>query len=146
METFPTKGILTELDAGGYHRILDVSPKLVAKVPLSSSITVSKLRQEYKTMKSLYDSGISVPLPYGVYRVVVNPFEKISDPSIIMQRIYGVTVDLLEGALRNRAERLMEQELEKVSKVGFSLWDPGAHNTRYSPLHKKVYLIDFQPA
>lgn len=144
MKTFPTRGVLRELDSGLFHRILEISSDLVVKVPLSTKISLSNLQREHDTMRRLYSFGISVPKPYGVYSVVVNPELKIADPGIVMQRIYGINVELLNGDLRIKAEKLMEEELDKCRKSGFSLWDEGASNTLYCKEENKIYLIDFQ--
>ena len=105
-----------------------------------------KAQHDYGIAKLLYDKGVSVPKPEGVFIV---PIEMGSDkrcPSFVMEYVQGYTLRELEGTeFRHRVDGLAQRakdEIGKAERLGFTPKDL-CGGILWNPQNDKVYLIDF---
>jgi hypothetical protein len=125
---------------GDYNSVLALSQRHVAKVPLEPSYD---LEGEYKMHCELYQAGVSVPKPLGIFRFF--PFNYWGEFGIglVMQRLQGVNGTKTRGKTRVKVERQLEKELEICEELGFKPFDEGLHNCIWNPKEQELHLIDF---
>ncbi|MBI2145919.1 hypothetical protein HYU22_01090 [Candidatus Woesearchaeota archaeon] len=110
------------------------------------------LENEYSMLKAVYEAGVSVPKPEGVFLVpvprdgILNYLQgrKLLTPGILMQYIAGIPMNKLRGKRLDEAFRLRHEELRKCKIAGFDPLDTIERNAIYSPLENKVYLVDVE--
>lgn len=110
-----------------------------------------KVQHEYEICKYLYENGVSVPKPIGVFKLKgLSP--EWSDfpfhfryPAFVMQYVPGFAPNpryASEETMRAFDEGL-RIELEKISRLDVNPSDICVDNTLFSRSDKKLYLIDF---
>jgi len=157
-----------EIGCGISSIVYAISDEFVIKIPrVSLSYVIPKvddfflgqiveeLEAEFEIQRQLYEGGVSVPKPEGIF---------LCDFYFLLQRWYaGLVMERIEGINGNiaiqidqfgsfcdmrRAEiklrGMMRIELEKVRSLGFYPCDQGLHNTIYNPEMDKLWLIDFE--
>jgi len=112
-----------------------------------------RLAREFEIQRQLYEGGISVPRPEGIFACTFPLFEHISFfkkyfPGLIMERLYGVKgTHALYGKSCTEDEKLtgmMEAEFDRAMALGFKKSiDACLDNTIYNPEIDKLWLIDF---
>lgn len=125
---------------------------LFASDELRARFRISELQKEFEICKHLYENGVSVPKPEGVYRVSLDfvPSAKralygvLLPPVFVMEYVSGL-VDEQDFSFKekDKAIDLMEKELDKASGPGYTSGDVGFGNFIYQPEQEKVVLIDF---
>ena len=103
---------------------------------------VLKLFHEYEIQKELYESGISVPKPFGVYSIK-NTEDSNYYPGFIMRYIPGKNLWELPISFREKIYGLRDLELNKARDLGFKPGRDIKYNFIWVPEEEKVYLIDF---
>jgi len=112
------------------------------------------VRKEANIVKHLYENGVSVPTPYGVFEFKPARTERWTEiglprkfPAFVMQYIEGVVPHpkYLDSDTQDRVSELVEVEREKVRKLDrIKSFDAmGWENTIWVPKEDKIYLIDF---
>ena len=107
-----------------------------------------EMYREYSLCKKLYDRGISVPKPYGVFRVELDDKRTIG---FVMDRINGETLMYYKAHKSNEKEakifaekiKEMQEEIKKASDLGFLLDDRTENNAMVDEEKNRVVLIDF---
>lgn len=106
--------------------------------------TLELLKDEYKIQKFLYENGVNVPHPKGVFKVNLETILERPTLGFVMEYIKnGQLISKVEDSNeRIKAERYAERELKKAKALGVHrhkkdekyniMWDG-----------KKAYLIDF---
>jgi len=146
---------------GCHGKVYLIGDRHVAKIKhvpylflLNDQEAVDCLVKEFNITRHLYEEGISVPKPEGIYsmklRSVDNPiswFIPRTFPAFVMEAIYGVSLGSLKGEEREEALDLTRKELTKARRWyttydsdDESIW----HNTLWVPEQKRVVLIDFE--
>ncbi len=100
----------------------------------------SRLKKELDVAMELYNAGVRVPKPYGVFRIEINGRKTFG---YVMQCIDGKNLDefnVFEG--RNEYEQIAKDEVDKAKSQGFVLHDRWCGNVMVSD-NSQVYLIDF---
>lgn len=128
---------------------------------LFSSTHIPAAEHEYMIARELYDAGISVPKPEGVYaltlpcllplRARISSFvfrrhlpDDYRVPAFVMERIHGKAYHKLSEKEKSKARELHLLEMEKVSATGITPSDQSiAHNCLYRIDDDKVFLLDF---
>lgn len=151
IETFPQgKGKTPRIGKGQFASVYAVSEKHAAKVynfPYPWNC-FRDLQEEYHNTLELYNEGISVPEPEGVFRVKIrwtntlNGYFFPGRTAFVMQRIKGVKADKAEGDLAKKARELFDKEVEKCRKKGFFSGDFRLNNSIYVPAENRIYLVD----
>lgn len=135
-------------------KVYKISEKHVAKIPkhsfrelelLGLAHEVQKYQQEPLITQAMYEKGISVIKPEGIFQI---PSGIESDGfAFVMEYINGKTLyeqqDILPGGKFREIKRLYVQELDKAGDLGFIAGDYGPHNCLWLPEKEKLYLIDF---
>lgn len=113
----------------------------------------NKIRKEYEIARELYDAGISVPNPYGVFKLRKPKGEDWSEiwvprryPAFVMEYKEGGIPypKYLDFSTQRKIEELVRIEREKVADLGFRTSDSlGWENTLWVPKEERIYLIDF---
>lgn len=116
------------------------------------------LLHEREVMRTLYESGISVPKPEGIFRIQIKiPGKKVwkvqikkdlvlDDLGLVMEYIPGVPINLIDDyEMLQRARELMFAEYDRAGDVtdGCDLFGADDRNAIYQPEKDKVVLIDF---
>ncbi|MBI4151346.1 hypothetical protein HY496_00105 [Candidatus Woesearchaeota archaeon] len=108
-----------------------------------------ELRWEYAMAQRLYDEGVSVPQPHGLYTIrMPSPGSSLIErPAFVMERVYGIKIFQLEESGSTDwpvAHSLLCEEIQKVRSLGFNPIDfsDGA-NAFYLPVEQRVVLFDF---
>jgi hypothetical protein len=115
--------------------------------------TGEKVLREYEISKTLYDAGISVPKPEGVFMIAPPKNEDWGlfgfpkrFPAFVCQYIDGgiPTAKYLKPEEQRLIDKLVGEERRKVRKLGLNVEDgDGWENTLWVPQEQKIYLIDF---
>jgi len=133
---------LKYLDRGSYGEVYRISDTHVAKVEKFHDI--NSLEEEFDIAKELYEKGISVPKPEGIFPVGMS---KTKMQGFVMEYIYGKTFDEVyqrDEELFYQVKKLREKEINKVKDLGFYPKDfLNNKNNIWQPDEEKVYLIDF---
>jgi len=159
------------LDDGYHGEVFAVSDDLVIddlviKVPKSldnmflrlkrKSVAdvIKDLESEFEIQMQLYEGGVSVPKPKGMYVCklpIVNGILSLFPLKrkyfgLVMERLSGINGATAYGEGTAEQEKLTDMtiaELEKAKSLGFEPWDTGLHNTIYNPEMDKLWLVDF---
>ncbi len=108
------------------------------------------LKREYEICKRLYESGVTVPEPLGIFEVALRGyFLDFFKPKIrrafVMQYIPGPTLNEIMGTKRlQHAEGLWKSEIERAVALGFKPHDIGPQNAIWNKKEDQVYLVDFE--
>ena len=111
------------------------------------------VQKEYEICKALYEKGVSVPQPYGVFRLK-QPADEAWSLGIFPTRFPAFIMEYLDGGVPNskylkpeaigKVEELVKIERDKVRDLGFITSDAmGWENTIWVPSKEKIFLIDF---
>ena len=139
------------LDFGQYSDVYNIFPEntsllngksLVAKIiklggtrNLNSAIRM--LRKEYIITKHLYEKGVNVPQPLGIFNLKNSGLQFKRYPSFVMEHIKEDST--LTGS---ESEKLYCEQINRAKKLGFYPYDSWSFkNTIISDC--KIYLIDF---
>ncbi len=149
---------------GSTGRVYQVSQSadLVAKVPLLEEDLDAVVRDCFIAQR-LFESGISVPQPKGMYDLRWDGRTKELHrqnkdsmwyldhnilPGFVMERIRGFRLDefaeIAEVEEYGRAVELRDLELIRARERGFCPIDVGSENVLYIPNQDKIVLIDFE--
>ena len=147
------------VDEGGYSLVYLLHQKrnLVGKIPfvfnkLQARLRLCELQKEYDICSHLYENGVSVPKPQGVYLTSIDfmsPEHKkwysVSKPAaLIMEYIDGLSKEeSFTPRQKQRGLELAEREMKKVKKLDCTPVDVGFGNFIYQPEQNRVVLIDF---
>lgn len=103
---------------------------------------------EYEMCQRLYEGGVSVPEPHGLFNIIVPKgiFNTNIWPAFVRQFIDGV--DPRDAGFDKKGWRnfwkLRGEQVEKAIKVGILSHDLGSfENTLWVPSEQRVYFIDF---
>jgi len=140
-----------------------ISPNHVAKAQGFYALLVNlegkvhALRAEYCIADKLYDAGISVPKPEGVFLVSLNTSKSFDEemkhrsvhetvPAFVMEWLKDTILveEIKSSSEKEFAELLREKELSKARAIGFYSYDAHWHNALWDKEKEKVYLIDFE--
>ena len=131
-------------------KVYQISKDKVAKVrhisPYLNPESFQSIQHEFNMFSQIYLCNISVPEPFGVYRVQGFNEQIAEDLAIVMELIKDPHVADLEGKERRLAEKALESELKKCRLLGFipsQDSSPEFRNSFYCPIKKKITLIDF---
>ncbi|MBW2978266.1 hypothetical protein KY331_05455 [Candidatus Woesearchaeota archaeon] len=134
----------------GICLVLRLSASHAAKLHLEnppSRMSLRSLEEECSIAKGLYDSGVSVPKPLGVFQVSVDlgSVSYRNHPAFVMEYVPGRTLNGLSPETQETAKALRDAEIAKAREAGFV---PGDYswegNTIWSPQRQRAYLIDFE--
>ncbi len=119
------------------------------------SPTGERIQKEYEIARRLYEKGVSVPEPYGIFKLK-KPDEEDDwalfclthkYPAFVMEYVNGLIPNpkYLSVPVQRKIDELVNIEREKVADL--RLFKPndadGWENTLWCPSEEKVYLIDF---
>jgi len=128
---------------GKESNVFRISNNHAAKTPIiPHEITLKNLEKEFEIAKILFDKGISVPKPEGIFFIKYDiHFLK----SFIMEYIEGKNGFEISNEEYSYSARLWREELERARGLGFITYDSShAGNFIWSPKKEKIYLIDFE--
>jgi RIO-like serine/threonine protein kinase len=137
------------IDRGAYGQVYAISRNHVVKVPRfpeRSFWSFNAMVDELDICQRLYDHGIQVPKPEGIFRVNLRHLLKRNPPEtkgIVMERLRGKEGYKLKGSLRERASQLLDEEIKKSINIGFFPKDYCLYNTVYDPKSDRLHLLDF---
>ncbi len=112
---------------------------------ISPFTSIPYLVSEYEKGKFLYENGVSVPKPEGVYRVKNENGNLV--PAYVMENMSGyVELAELKGEEEENVKKLRDIELDKVKKLGYQPDDAtrNSRNVLWNREKDKVCLIDFE--
>jgi len=104
-----------------------------------------RIQNESEVCKFLYENGVSVPKPYGIFRIK-QPRGEMWSAIGVPRRFPAFVMEYLDagGPRPENISELVEKERQKAITLGFKLHDAGySDNTLWVPNRQKVYLIDF---
>jgi len=154
-----SRKFVKNVDAGSRSRVYRVSEDYVVKFPWPfpdlekcwEPRRVDDLVDEFRIAEQLYESGVSVPTPKGIFiSSISNPLIRLFPaekyPAFIMEYIDGVTLAKVPHEKRGHLRNLSKLELEKARKLGFLPSNEAEHETHsiWSPKRKRIYLVDFE--
>ena len=152
IKIFPIENYDPEYIQKGNDGILyKISDEHAAKIAYPGN-SFQPIAKEHDISKILYENGISVPKPEGIFDVKIN---NNSHKAFVMQYVKGATMkELLESRrLQNELgldfddvidmQKQYCDELGKARNLGFCSGDASFINCLCSPKEKKAYLIDF---
>lgn len=106
---------------------------------------------EFEIATRLYEGGVSVPRPHGIF--MIKPFKEETwsklwfpkrFPGFVMEYIKGIPDGKgLEDKTKRTVVELGDIEREKARKLGFEPSGQRIENTIWIPDKEKVYLVDF---
>ena len=144
------KFITKPIRSGFYNVIYELTEQHVVKVNRPDrDATVEDLVQESQVAHQLYNEGVSVPKPEGIFKVKIRWGKNLyglwfpTKIGFVMEKINGINGDEINGDLRKKVEELHQIELEKCWKLGFFTGDIDLSNSIYDSVNAKSYLIDF---
>jgi len=111
-----------------------------------------RVQHEHDICKYLYDNGVNVPEPHGVFK-----FKALEDnwrefgffprrfPAFVMQHLKGGKPNLkyMSAKEQRKMNENHQRELEKVRDLGVTPYDLDLENTIWIPEKEELYLIDF---
>lgn len=142
------------LDTGYYSEVYSLDENVVGKKILtgmndevvSGMKAVPYLFNEFEKTKELYEGGVSVPKPEGVFGVYDTDFDEIV-PMFAMQDLKDcVSCEKLKGKEFVDAMFLAHNEIKKARGLGYIPCDTtqdNPTNVMWDSKKRKVYLIDF---
>ena len=150
-----------KLVGDGFHGVvIRISEDLVAKLSFAKSNREAKrdAKHEYEIARALYDHGVSVPKPEGVFRLDKDIKSCFGTKSLTASRIpsrgYGFVMEYVPGVLLsnewyrvhpNYWEPLYEKlgkEIKKAQEIAFPD-DFGSHNFLVHENKLDGFIIDF---
>lgn len=103
---------------------------------------------EYKMCQGLYERGVSVPKPHGLFNIIVPEeiFNKNIWPAFVRQFIDGI--DPRDAGFDGKGWRnfwnLQEEQVKKAMEVGILSHDLGSFsNMLWVSSEQRIYFIDF---
>lgn len=117
------------------NKIIKVYNPINDKLDPYESYIKQQATNEFEMGRYLHPQGFPVPIMYELQLGE-------RSASIVMQRINGIRVDRLEGALALEARKLQEQEEIRLVVAGIYPWCCYENNAIYEPATEKVVLID----
>ena len=131
-----------------------ISEEHVAKIPHFSTSKVKEMclkrfasrgyLNEPLISQSLYDQGISVPKPEGIFSVSLDGEDRFG---FVMEYIEGVNlqklIDRLGESLTDKIRPKYWEEVGEARCLGFRTKDTAYRNGIWSPKEEKIYLVDF---
>ena len=145
IDNFPIWGpaFLDEVGRGALGEVYGLSDRHVIKLPYLKRGLY--LLRELVILLHLYENGVSVPKPEGIFKIAVNKKDRshlrrlvnVEKAGLVMERVHG------EEPYSANAIELMGVELDKCRRLGYICIDAGRSNAIYDTDHDKVYLIDF---
>jgi len=158
-----------EIGRGAEGIVYKISDKYVAKVPrICYPDSKKNLRKEFEIAKVLFENGVSVPEPEGIFKIRNLGLTSVIIPSeaFIMEYIKGktgseffrdyssfrmVNPNFIESPSfagyneeYNHIKKLYEEEIKKAKEIGFLPFDAEFNgNYIWSAERSKLYLIDF---
>ena len=140
MEILKREGIGKYVNRGKYNLICMVGDSHVVKFKRFWGIEFKPFSEhEFQVAKALYNLGISIPKPEGVFEIE-HPKTRDIVPGFVMEYIPGKKVNINEN---NKIELLLD-EIKKVREYGFETIDVNIDNAIWCPERRKIYLIDFE--
>ncbi|MDP3027418.1 MAG: hypothetical protein Q8N63_06930 [Nanoarchaeota archaeon] len=138
-------------------KVYKISDNHVAKIPRQSfraletlglSDCIQRYWQEPLITRAMYEKGISVIKPEGIFQVPAGIECDGSDSfAFVMEYVDGKTLkeqrNTLPGAKFEEIKKLYYGEVDKAGDLGFIAGDAGDHNCIWLPEKEKLYLIDF---
>ncbi|MBI4141836.1 hypothetical protein HY484_02855 [Candidatus Woesearchaeota archaeon] len=134
---------------GSYAHVYALSPLHVAKIQREKliygaefcDIDAIDLGNECSIHSQLYEIGIQVPKPEGIFNIQL---EGKVIAGFVSQRIYGISdYRTVPAQFKNIVEEQFRRQLEVAIKEGFHPnWD-AEKNTIFEEHGQKLYLIDF---
>ena len=105
------------------------------------------IKNEYEVAKFLYENGVSVPRPNGIFALRLPDGENTSlffrrFPAFVMEYI-SESEYFVDSQERRLVAELVQTEVKKAADLGVFLSDINLHNKLYVRERQKVYLIDF---
>jgi len=143
--------------------IIAISDDHIAKLPRKNK-GLEGLTNEFLTCKFLYDRGVNVPKPEGIFKVkrrgLTNLFGLFGEDRVgfVMQWLKGHTLWDYDIFPTQSQIELFDQEVKKCQDLGFYAEDHHLYDSEsvplemrdhcyrngiYVPAEDKVYLIDF---
>lgn len=113
------------------------------------------LSSEFQVLRELYNRGVSVPKPFGVFRVDVQTlyplhistfFKQRSFPGLVMEYIPGVFIENAPKEKRGELKARAFSEMSKAINLGLSYVQEGYNpnkNVLWVPESDKIYLTGF---
>lgn len=148
---------LTEvIGDGGYSRVYKLTDDYVVKVMFDDGHRDRNRDYEYIIANELYEAGISVPKPVGLFdvkvvrahygRIFMEEGGFVLERGFVMDRVRDDKVECFDKG-RELGQRL-DRELTKCEELSFIPHDNcwygrGGHNVLYDKKQDKLYLIDF---
>ncbi|MBI5066248.1 hypothetical protein HZA97_08490 [Candidatus Woesearchaeota archaeon] len=141
-----------------YNRVRRISSSHVAKTVLGYQFwdktsffwglkLLRDLNKEITKQTVLYNLGIAVPRPKGLFNVTFRESsleEGIVVPGFVMEYIPGITLSLMQQEdVFPEANKMYEEEIRRAKALGFYPGDEGLHNAIWNSEKRKTYLIDF---
>jgi tRNA A-37 threonylcarbamoyl transferase component Bud32 len=135
---------LTKVFGSGIHgKVYEIDDNYVIKVG-------KRIDKEYRIAKELYEAGIPVPKPIGVFDVEVeHSYGKVRvEKGFVMELVRN---DMCRLEKEDKLRRRYKLELKKCRKLGFiprdyywpECFGGKRHNILYNEKQDKIYLIDF---
>jgi len=135
---------------GGHGMVFLISEGVVAKTPpigkqFSDPVFLEQLAREADIAEGLYERGISVPKPHGLFSLDFSYDGRTVEniPSFVMDFIDGIHYWELGGKFKERIEFLYSREIKKAISVDFVPDDVKESNSKFVPDQDRIYLIDF---
>jgi len=120
---------------------------------------IEAIRNGYVIQEELYDKGISVPKPLGMFSIRwddmfkdwVKNYERyqcttdqlVDLPRYIMKTIQGICGATNDKRDKTSERSLRNEEIQRAKDLGYAPGDDFRHNYMYLPEEEKVVLIDF---
>jgi len=138
--------------------IYRISENHVAKIPHDRNVdewlrndesAIESIVNEYKIARELFDGGVCVPKPEGVFNIHMGLeppvlLERGRDyPGFVMEYIPGESLEGYMGRDYGLRVAMYDEELEKAEELGFLTIDAEDCNGIWSPVKGKVYICDF---
>lgn len=142
-----SKNIL--LGKGTHGSVYAISEFHVIKVkdPLSQDyLRVNTVEQEFWIQKKLYDLGISVPFPEGVFNLQL----KTEQNGWQTQEVIGLVMERINGKPVSKSPRVipfidewMKREIAKMRQAQIDYSGPHYHDIIYDSKTGRIALVDF---
>lgn len=150
------KAVFGEVNRGMIGTVYKVAKRRVAKVihdpeTLKQESPLELLQRELYVGRALYDAGISVPKPLGLFKLNI-PAEggERQELGLVMQQVKGrplwdfrTKAELSQREFNRKWSEASEQYRKALNLGLGSPEDYGPHNVLWDEVHDKPYLIDF---
>jgi len=108
---------------------------------LNSPGAQKRLYEEAKIHDFAVTLGIKLPKIYGLY-AVEEANTKSQYPGLAMKGLGNLTMDKLDGSLKEKAEKQRKDEIAKAKDLGFIINDSREANAIWYPEEEQTYLLD----